>query len=310
MQKYVVVVLALASFVFTQVDVSVGGIFQGGMTFQQVESDNQTTDFTLNRARFLISGTVNQNVKFFVQTEKGDMLDVKFIYDIPRFHSTACMGRFLPNYTYHMPIHTGKLGLINYPMLTSQTAPWRQVGIQSKTTIGETITINAGLFNGANEPNNWNDTVDDGKDLLLHGKYSIDKLTSGTYYWKVNAIGSKSGDMDGHRVGVYGKYDHHALQIVGEYLQGETDSDKFSGYYAQGASKFWEDQMRALIRFDAWDPNTNVDNDDSSTVTLGLNYYQDGLNSMFYFDYIINTTHPNANDNIFQIQYQILFSSK
>lgn len=290
--------------------ITINGILQGGLNYVQQGDEDATADFTVNRARFLVGGDINENVKFFIQTEKGDILDVKFIYNLPALHSTLCMGRFLPAYTYHMPVHTGKLGLVGYPFLTLNTAPWRQVGFQSTTRFGENIHMNLGLFNGANEPDNWKDSIDDGKDFLVSGGYKQEQISAGGYYYMLNAIGSEDGDDEGHRVGFFGKYQTGGIHGIAEYLMGELNDGKFAGYYVMGGLKFYEDKLEGLVRYDFWDPNTDLDDDQMTSITLGMNYYLDGYDSMFYLNYVINTEDPDVDNNSLVFQYQILFNAQ
>ena len=64
-----------------------------------------------------------------------------------------------------------------------------------------------------------------------------------------------------------------------------------------------------LVRYDKYDPNTDVDDDGIGWVTGGVNYYVDGLNSMFYLNYIHRMEEGDNevdNDGILA-QVQILF---
>jgi hypothetical protein len=284
---------------------------------KEEELGDPTTDFELNRARFLIKGMVKKNVKFFIQTEMGNVLDVKFIYFCPFAMTTFTMGRFLPAYTYFMPMHTGKLQTINYPALTLATAMWRQVGIQTSTMFGGGMfDLNLGLFNGAAEPNNWTDTLDDGKDLLARLNLNLGDIGAGGYFWHLNTIGGEEGDAGGNRLGFFGKYNGMGLNLIAEYLMVKNeviDVDdtevNSAGYFAHLGYKFMEEKLEALVRYDSWDPDTDMDDDEVYWITFGLNYYLHGLDSMFYFNYIMKGEAEDFevdNDQIL-LQYQILF---
>jgi hypothetical protein len=313
-------------------NLSIGGILQGRWNYHLWEDDPEA-DFTLNRARLLIKGMVKENVKWFIQTEMGDVLDVKFIYYCPFAMTTFTMGRFLPAFTYFMPLHTGKLQMVNYPLITQTSAMWRQIGVQTSTMFGGGMfDLNLGIFNGATglvaDPavpggmvpgyvgNSWADELDDGKDLLARLNLNMGDIQAGGYYWHINMIGGEENDLGGNRMGFFGRYSGMGLNIIAEYLMrkdeiidvDDTEEDA-AGYYAHLGYKFMEEKLEALVRYDAWDPCTDLDDDEINWITFGLNYYLSGLNSMFYFNYIMKgEADPNEFDNdMIVLQYQILF---
>ncbi len=312
-------------------EVNIGGILQGG--FDKVLSDDAKVDFTLNRARLLFKGAVNTRIRFFVQTDmrleaaeadttgyitaaNAELLDVKCIYNCPVLNTKFILGRFKPAYTYYMPMYTGKLDLINYPMLTKETGMDYQVGAQASTHM-KMLGLTLGLFNGANDKNNWNDSSNDGKDLLVRGDFKMAdiNITAAGYYWLENALFAETDDAEGNKMGFYGTYTGMGLKVVAEYLATEDDGIKGAGYFAQAGYRFMDDMVETLFRYDSWDPNTaNKDGENSETdattrITLGLNCYVSGHDSMFYLNYIINGEHEDVeldNDQVV-LQYQILF---
>ncbi|NOZ09124.1 MAG: hypothetical protein GXO91_09680 [FCB group bacterium] len=279
------------------------GILQGRSVYN-IENESQL-DFLLPRARLILRGNVNDRVGFFIQSNMGSIIDVKLNYECSRFKTTFTLGRFLPNYTYYMPIHTGKLDFIDYPMLTSKTAPWRQIGFQSETRLTESVKFAMGLFNGALEPDNWADTTRDGKDMLLNlqGSFYLK-----TYWWRINAVGAETGDVEGSRSGIAVKYSGPHLKLIGEFLSTDFGDDTAGfSYYLQGGYNFPGKNVELLLRYDIWDPDKDASGDDSIRTTLGLNYYLSGQDAMFYFNLISIDAGQSANFMVFEVQYQILF---
>lgn len=322
-----------------------GGILQAGYTFH-IEDEEGEDSFTLNRARFLFWGDiVPDKVKYFVQLDhRGgtSVLDYKarFFY-IPQTEITV--GRFLPNFTLYMPVSTAKLEMINYPLTTIRFAVWRQVGIQT-TTKTEYVDFNVGIFNGADQPNNFSDN-NDAKDLLLRAdiKPPIEeaKIRFGGYAW----IGSadpgfgltEEGTVKRNRFGGFAKVDYKATEDVtvkfrGEFLMASTEHLTFAdmdSVASVDAQAFFahvgiqpNPKVEVLFRYDFHDPDTDQSyeagvtaDDEESWLTVGLNYYLEGLNSMFYLNYILKMesgknadgTDREVDNDLIVAQVQITF---
>ncbi len=318
----------------------IGGILQAGLIYN-LEDDAGTNAFTLNRARFLFWGTIIPNkVKYFVQTETKStnntvsLLDYKaqFFY-IEK--TEIAVGRFLPNFTIYMPAPTSKLEMINYPMTTTKYATWRQVGIQSTTTT-QYVDFNLGVFNGADMTDNITDN-NDAKDFFARAdiKPPIDqaKVRFGGYGWVGNAkpptwygdslvLNPDEKSFKKNRFGGFATADYTKDQLTvrfrGEFVAGQdeyllgpcvdsTDTRNSQAYFAHVGVQPVK-QVEFLARYEAYDPNTDKDKDGISAVTGGVNYYIDGINAMFYLNYIHNMEQAKEIKNdVVQGQVQITF---
>ncbi len=296
----------------------IGGILQAGFTYHMEDKEGYDS-FTLNRARFLFWGTiVPDKVKYFVQLEhKGSVsvLDYKarFFY-IPQTEITV--GRFLPNFTLYMPYSTAQLEMINYPITTTKFAMWRQVGIQT-TTKTDYFDFNLGVFNGSDIPNNTSDN-NDAKDFLVRGeiKPPIDeaKVRFGGYAWIGNAeppsyvLNPDEKTLKMNRFGGFARVDYKAadnftVKFRGEFLTASTENLFFThvdSVATTDAQSFFahvgiqpSPNVEFLARYDFHDPNTDMsykegvsDDDEETWLTAGVNYYLEGINAMFYLNYI------------------------
>ena len=95
-------------------DLKIGAILQAGFDYSLAEDSLAVNgQFTLNRARFLLWGTVvPDKVKYFVQTEGRNgvgVLDYKMIFMGCIPNTSITVGRFLPNFSLYMPAATSKL---------------------------------------------------------------------------------------------------------------------------------------------------------------------------------------------------------
>jgi hypothetical protein len=308
-----------------------GGILQAGYTYN-LEDSAGFDSFTLNRARFLFWGDiVPDKVKYFVQLDhRGatSVLDYKaqFFY-IQK--TEIAVGRFLPNFTLYMPYSTAKLEMINYPLTTQRFATWRQVGIQT-TTETKYVDFNLGVFNGADQVNNFSDN-NDAKDFLLradvHPAMENATVSFGGYAW----IGSadpgwgltEEGTVKNNRFGGFAKVDYEATEDVtvkfrGEFLAASCEELTFADLdstLTTDAQAFFVHlgvqpcpKAEFLVRYDSHDPDTDTDDDGESWITVGLNYYLEGINSMFYLNYISKGEQGTGIDNdLIVAQVQITF---
>ncbi len=312
-------------------DLKIGGILQAGFTYF-VEDETGDDEFTLNRARFLFWGTiVPDKVKYFVQLDhRGgiSVLDYKAqFFCIPK--TEIAVGRFLPNFTLYMPYSTAKLEMINYPLTTLAYAVWRQVGIQT-TTQTDYVDFNFGVFNGY-PANNFSDD-NDAKDLLFRvdlkpGLEDV-KLRFGGYAWVGFAsppwwFDDQEETFKRHRFGGFATLDYTkddmAIRFRGEFL-GAQDKEVVGGLGSQvtdtrNSNAFFIHagiqpikQVEFLARYDSYDEDTDADDDAESWLTGGVNYYIDGINAMFYLNYIHKIEEgPDVDNDLVQAQVQITF---
>ncbi len=293
-----------------------GGILQAGYTYN-LEDSAGFDSFTLNRARFLFWGDIiPDKVKYFVQLDHRGGISV-LDYKAQFFYiqkTEIAVGRFLPNFTLYMPYSTAKLEMINYPLTTLSFATWRQVGIQT-TTKTDYVDFNVGVFNGADQPNNFSDN-NDAKDFLLRAdvKPPVEqaKVRFGGYAW----IGSadpgwgmtEEGTVKNNRFGGFAKVDYEATEKVtvkfrGEFLMASSEYLTFAdmdSVATTDAQAFFVHlgiqpcpKTEFLLRYDSHDPDTDQSyvagvtaDDEISWLTGGVNYYLDGINAMFYLNYI------------------------
>ena len=311
----------------------VGGILQAGATLQ-MEDAQGNNQFTLNRARFLFWGNiVEDKVNYFVQTETKNglgVLDYKLcLFLIPK--TEIAFGRFLPNFTLYMPYSTAKLEMINYPLTTTEYAVWRQTGVQT-TTKTRFFDFNLGAFNGGDQTNNMSDN-NDAKDFLVRGAFKAPgekvKLRAGGYAWlgaaEPTVANPDEKTWESTRYGGFVKADmplwpQATLKLRSELVLASTEElaaggTKVDDTCTRDSQTFFAHaglqpmpQFEFLLRLDVHDPDTDADDDAYSWFTGGVNYYLEGINTMFYLNYIMKTEEGTDVDNdLVVFQAQVLF---
>ena len=304
-------------------DLRISGIFQAVGKFIHAKNNNTDT-FDMKRARiFLIGSIVPDKVKYVFQGDAANspwLLDARIIFVDALPSTDIQVGRFLPNYTYYMPQLVSKLDFIEYPLLTSTFAMWRQVGLQSTTKFSGG-SFNFGLLNSSglansvdahSYQNTWTDG-DNWKSLLLRGNLNPSDNVQTSVYFVTSRERATATEPIGAgeywtvaKAGGFLKVSGNGLTTIIEGLFAKEG--RFKGYavYAQAGYKP-SDKVEALVRFDMLDPYIN----DSLHIrpTLGINYYISGTDAMIYLNYFIDkysTAGSNAVHTV-EAQAQVAF---
>ena len=137
-----------------------GGVLQAQLLFTDLADEkyfvgtkqiSRDIEFNLARMRIILTGSfLKDKVSYLIQ---GDMVNTDgFLLDArasikPIKALEIRFGRFIPDFTYFMPMNVGKLMVIDYPLVTSSFSVWRQVGLELIFD-QPYFSITAGVFNG------------------------------------------------------------------------------------------------------------------------------------------------------------------
>lgn len=149
------------------------------------EEDSRDIEFNLKRMRLLLTGGfLDDRIGYLVQ---GDMVNMEgFLLDAraslrPLKGLEIRFGRFIPDFTQYMPRNVAKLMMIDYPVVTSSFAVWRQMGLEIWFK-HQYFDIIAGVFNGMRfEPDDkatnaaGDEEIDVSKRTLAKGYMSANK---------------------------------------------------------------------------------------------------------------------------------------
>jgi hypothetical protein len=154
-------------------------------------------------------------------------------------------------------------------------------------------------------------------DIYDYGKAQSNYVITETVVWNF-----PDETLERNRFGGFVKADYTKDEMTfrarGEYIQGSTESlyyqdvDSVSSvdsraFFGQASIQPVK-QVEILARYEAYDPNTDVDDDGISAITGGVNYYMDGINAMLYLNYIHKMEEGDEVDNDeVQAQVQITF---
>ena len=169
-----------------------------------------------------------------------------------------------------------------------------------------------GMFNGNNLNNNWNDNenfmlVPRLEGVPLRGEFFGQparwSLAGAAYYSDDNRfpltpdLGPHAGTnvFAGRRTGAaadtqlqIGPFDLWAEYLFTEYdPDGPADTFSAQGWYVLAGYYVVPKRLQALVKYEQFDPNTDVSGDATDTWTLGVSYAVKGDNLKLYLNYLL-----------------------
>lgn len=103
-------------------------------------------------------------------------------------------------------------------------------------------------------------------------------------------------------------YANKLLSIKAEYIGGIDDTTSKGGYYAQVAAFAIPQKLQFMAKYDAFDPNTDTDNNISTIYTLGVNYMPTSYAKLqVAFDLKKEQAEEQTKNNQIQVMLQLGF---
>jgi phosphate-selective porin OprO and OprP len=183
------------------------------------------------------------------------------------------------------------------------------------------IEYRIGVFNGSGiNKTDYNEAKDIVGRVILHPIKGLD--LGGSYYtgWSPDsAVIYKTASKDNiaanqlggtrQRIGAEVSYTYSIFNIKGEYLVGKDNKVSKSGYYCQLSAFVLKDKLQLVGRYDSYDKNTDKDNNISTNITAGVNFFATSnvlLQAAYTFKQEEDKDKPVVN-NFGSLQLQISF---
>lgn len=321
-------IIALIAFfssnVYSQeVKARMGGTVQFWASNGQINAaDTGSTGFGLRRARLRSYVNVGDNVKGFVQMELTSfkLLDARIEYMFNKNFSIR-VGRFIgagvrsAGLTSHTSIDITERPFTAQRWGASTIgADYRDYGVDLVATFGG-LKVNATVHNGngaLNIRNRMSGPSTQNGGFAVSGMVSfkpkeIKGLETGAYY----GMGNKEiNEYSAYNAYVY--FEPKPIRLKAEVIgwtntMGNVDVSQM-GFYVMGAYqlvKNWE----LVARFENYDSNTDVDDNERSFVTVGATYsmFSKWTTSKITAAYVLANEDPTVDNNTFQIVCQLVF---
>ena len=258
--------------------------------YRQDRSINDTAD--IRRARLDIKGDVTERFDYRTQIEFGGtsgpfLLDATAGYKVtPSLKLTA--GQFKIPFSQENLSSDEKSDTINRSQVVEALVARSTdvIGNQNGRDIGAQASGNAfpnkdsywvdyaiGVFNGSGmNKGDLNEQKDVVGRVVLH---PLKELSVGSsYYFGRETLSSSPAHRDDRdRVGAEFAYLHDPISFKGEYIQGNDGATSKEGEYLQGGYFLIPEKLQGVLKWDRFDPDTELGKNETTIYTLGGNWY-------------------------------------
>jgi len=260
---------------------STRSMFLSGYTQVNYEYQEKGLDgFRIRRARLGLSGDVFNNIRYKLQVNVDKspalldgLIEISFI---PQVKLT--LGQYKVPFSLENLTSSSALDTINRSQTVENLCPGRDIGASGRD-IG--ITLNGqfswldyslGVFNGSgiNKPD-LNDHKDSSVRLVIR---PVRSLSIGLSRYDGRYRSSEMAPVvEKERTGIDILCVLGALAIKGEYIHGEDEHTKRSGWYIHGNYDLVSDRFQTIFRYDSFNANLDVRGNKMTVTTFGLNYF-------------------------------------
>lgn len=251
--------------------------------FQYSYWDTGANSFLIRRARVTLAGEILKNILYKIQVDAVKsplLLDAQVEFKIiPQ--AILKVGQFKVPFSLENLTSSSDLDTINRSQAEEKLCPGRDIGSQGRD-IGAVLTgkftrveYTLGIFNGSgiNKTDN-NDMKDVAARVILS---PLDALSCGASFYK----GKYSSSLDAppvrrDRVGLELYLHKGDLSLKGEYIFAKDDVISKSGWYLQAGYFFIPKKLQSVLKFDSYDKDRGMADDQKDIITLGVNWFLSG----------------------------------
>ena len=255
----------------------------GYTQFQYSYWDTGANSFLIRRARVTLAGEILKNILYKIQVDAVKsplLLDAQVEFKIiPQ--AILKVGQFKVPFSLENLTSSSDLDTINRSQAEEKLCPGRDIGSQGRD-IGAVLTgkftrveYTLGIFNGSgiNKTDN-NDMKDVAARVILS---PLDALSCGASFYK----GKYSSSLDAppvrrDRVGLELYLHKGDLSLKGEYIFAKDDVISKSGWYLQAGYFFIPKKLQSVLKFDSYDKDRGMADDQKDIITLGVNWFLSG----------------------------------
>lgn len=308
---------------------SIGGYMQ----MQAETGDAPDSRFLVNdrilirRARLTVKGSFAEQFDFTFQSEFGNgnmsanvdyraQLTDLFVRWKKFDFATVQVGQFKTPYGYEQLIPDTQNPFIERSLPNDRLTLSRQIGAMvAGDFLDERLSYSVGAFNG----NRVNNGGNDNENFLAIGRVAgvpvktraLTVSAGANVFASDDSTGASAVQRDGYGFDVQfksGRFDGAVewLALASNPASGgDTVAD---GWSAHVGYMIIAEKLRAGLRFETYDPDTDVSADESETWTLGLTYFLKGDDLKFSLNYVLGDPagSPGGQDRLLT-QAQLIF---
>ncbi|NQT24908.1 hypothetical protein HQ585_06120 [candidate division KSB1 bacterium] len=274
--------------------VSVMGFFQPQFEYLQ-ETEEMTFDF--NRARIGLVGNVPYDISYYMFVEyspsKGEhpyLLDAFITYSRLAPYFKISMGQFKAPFSLERNTGCSALHTINRSMVVNQLAMDRDMGVMLMGNVKEKVKYNVALMNGTGVGLRDDNEGEDITGRIVFSPTKCLDIGGSFRFGSAKAAVANADDDERKAFGGDVSFKKGDLLVQGEYIQREDigsyttgggcgepleiheGSVKRNGYFVQ-ALYMLPFSLQPVVKYETFDQNIDVENDQRSIITFGFNYF-------------------------------------
>lgn len=244
------------------------------------QTDEDMNEFRIRRARVGLKGEILKRIDYVLQIDAAKspvLLDAKVEITFSS-HAKLTFGQFKVPFSLENLTSSSALDTINRSQTVENLCPGRDIRAQGRD-IGvvlsgrfSRIEYSLGVFNG--EGSNRADT-NEKKDLVARLGFSpFNFITfSLSHYQGKSTLFVGDSVVDRDRTGIDIFLVHEQISVKGEYIAArDYQTDKY-GWYIQGGYFLIPEKIQAIVRYNCYDANRDIQGDRNDVIMLGLNWF-------------------------------------
>jgi len=305
-------------------ELEIGGLIQAQADFGDKGDARWTSDndrFYVRRARIKALGRFFEDFDFKIELDlagalgeasglRAQLTDGWINWNRCDFARVKA-GQFFPAFGYEKRQDPASLQSIEFSLAGDRLLPERQLGAQWwGDALEKRVAWSFGVFNGMNANNSFNDNDNFMVVPRLEGTPWRGQLFGRDTRWSVGVSGLYSDDerfplqsdlvptgqtnlFAGQRyaLGLDTQLRAGPFVLWAEYLASHHDPDQFDSYDAQG----WyalvgydiTKKLQAIVKYETFDPDTDLSGNSTDTWTFGLSYAFKGNNLKVFLNYLL-----------------------
>lgn len=272
-------------------------------SFHQSDLTDGQGQFSVVHARLGVRGNLNENVSYRIFTDYARLLGASVVGTdsdgdgelnsarlnlrsilLDAFFNMKLTDRLSFSIgQYKIPFSTSNLRspvemeFVNRPLTTSVTPALRDVGLTVYYKNKEVLPVDAalGVFNGSGENVNENNKTMNYSARVVASPINEIKISGNYYGGKIN-----NADVNIFDIGVHAKFNNILFDV--EFVSRKNDIPNVleftsTGYFVYTgyifATDFWVlNSITPLVRYESFDPSTNINDDQLTRFTAGINF--------------------------------------
>jgi phosphate-selective porin OprO/OprP len=247
---------------------------------QYTHWEGDSEDFRIRRARLGLKGSLLKNIDYSLQIDavrNPVLVDARV--DITLFpQAKLSFGQFKVPFSLENLTQSSALDNVDRTQTVKKICPAQDIGATGRD-IGMTLSgkfswieYTFGVFNGSGiNTRDMNDRKDVVGRLVVRPVHFLSLGVS--HYEGVHSLFTGGPLLNRDRTGMDVFISAGQLFLKGEYILAKDGGIDRAGWYVRGAYSFIRDKLQAVVNYDSYDIDIDLDENRSDILTLGLNWF-------------------------------------